>query len=460
MDENGTNILLVNPWITDFAAFDMWLRPTALLRIGALLRVTGMSVSLIDCLDRSHPSRKTPDSKDHRDGSGKYFKTKIPKPDVLRFVPRVFGRYGITVAAFEEELSRVPKPDAVLVTSSMTYWYPGAFEAISIIKKRWPDAPVVLGGRYATLCAAHAREHSGADFVYEGALSGDFSGLMHHLIGRDVEVPESFADFPVPAHDLQRDRSSAVVALTRGCPFRCTYCVSHKLSPRFERRTTESAIAEIKWLVEELGARDIAFCDDALLAGSEDLLAPLLRFVIENKYRVRFHTPNAVHAKLVTPEIAALMKWAGFAGVILGLESADAGFNRKTGGKAGEGDFERAVIYLREAGFNRGEIGAYIIMGHPDQTEAEILATAHAAAELEVEPVPAEYSPIPGSVDFDAAVASFRRPPDTDPLLHNSSIVLYQHPKITPDGFSRIKQECTTLRKQIRENRRHFVPES
>jgi len=451
MDKNGPHILLVNPWIIDFAAFDMWLRPTALLRIGALLRAAGISVSLIDCLDRTHPSQHA--AKRRTDGTGKFLKTEIHKPEAIEFVPRVFGRYGITVAAFEEELSRVPKPDVVLITSSMTYWYLGVFEAVAKVKERWPETPVILGGRYATLCASHARKHSGADFIYEGALSGGFSALMRRLIGRDVPVPTTFADFPTPAHDMQRDRSTAVVALTQGCPFRCSYCVSHKLAPQFERRQTDAVIEEIRWLAEELGTRDIAFCDDALLVQPEELIAPLLHFVIKNKYHIRFHTPNAVHAGLLTPEIAALMKWAGFAGVILGLESADACFRKKTGGKIGEGDFERAAVYLREAGFKRGEIGAYILVGHPDQTEDDIIATARAAAALEVEPIPAEYSPIPGSADFVSAVSTFRHPPDSDPLLHNSSIVMFQHPKITPDGFRRIKQECATLKKHIRNNK-------
>ena len=30
--------LLVNPWICDFAAYDLWLRPYGLLRVGAVLR--------------------------------------------------------------------------------------------------------------------------------------------------------------------------------------------------------------------------------------------------------------------------------------------------------------------------------------------------------------------------------------------------------------------------------------
>jgi len=63
---------------------------------------------------------------------------------------------------------RGDRPDIVLVTSMMTYWYPGVFEAIRIISDLLPGTPVVLGGNYATLCRDHAVQNSGADVVLPG----------------------------------------------------------------------------------------------------------------------------------------------------------------------------------------------------------------------------------------------------------------------------------------------------
>ena len=43
-------ILLVNPWIYDFSAYDFGIKPVGLLRIGEFLRRKGAKVDLVDCL--------------------------------------------------------------------------------------------------------------------------------------------------------------------------------------------------------------------------------------------------------------------------------------------------------------------------------------------------------------------------------------------------------------------------
>jgi hypothetical protein len=54
--EKKPNILLINPWIYDFAAHDLWSKPLGLLMLAGLLRAQGYNLSLLDCLD-VHDSR-------------------------------------------------------------------------------------------------------------------------------------------------------------------------------------------------------------------------------------------------------------------------------------------------------------------------------------------------------------------------------------------------------------------
>jgi len=52
----GGRVLLINPWITDVAAFDLWAWPLGLLYWASRLRAWGFDVGLIDCTDRAHPA--------------------------------------------------------------------------------------------------------------------------------------------------------------------------------------------------------------------------------------------------------------------------------------------------------------------------------------------------------------------------------------------------------------------
>ena len=60
---SSPHILLVNPWIADFAAYNFWIKPLGLLNIADLLRENGFRVTLIDCLDSLTKTRKYGDWK-------------------------------------------------------------------------------------------------------------------------------------------------------------------------------------------------------------------------------------------------------------------------------------------------------------------------------------------------------------------------------------------------------------
>jgi hypothetical protein len=46
------HLLLINPWIYDFTAYDLWSKPLGLLYLAAFLRQQGFKISYIDCLDK------------------------------------------------------------------------------------------------------------------------------------------------------------------------------------------------------------------------------------------------------------------------------------------------------------------------------------------------------------------------------------------------------------------------
>src|ERR1041385_4418205 len=105
------NLLLVNPPIYDFTAFDFWLRPYGLLRVGGKLR--SCQLTAFDYMV-SHER--------DRFGRGRFDQNEIPKPPSLRDIPRHFYRFGRPRERFRQLLTSQPF-DAVLVQTVMTYWY-------------------------------------------------------------------------------------------------------------------------------------------------------------------------------------------------------------------------------------------------------------------------------------------------------------------------------------------------
>jgi radical SAM superfamily enzyme YgiQ (UPF0313 family) len=424
-------VLLVNPWIYDFAAYNFWIEPLGLLTIAAALRQEGYGVTVVDCL-APHPD--APPLRE--DGRGKFLKTQVAKPAAVHFVPRRYGRYGLPLDRFDDLLDRAPAPDLVLVASGMTYWYPGVVEAIQRVRARFGAVPVVLGGVYATLCAAHARQHAGADWVLEGpALEA-----VVHLAARVTGQPapgRAYGDpraWPAPAHALS-PRPYAGVLTSWGCPYRCTYCAGHRLQPAFLRRAPAEVVDEIAGCIER-GVRDIAFYDDALLLDADRHLVPILEGVLRlpGGRGVRFHTPNGLHASAITPGLATRLKRAGFATVRLSLETVDAERQWATGGKVTTGAFARAVAHLQAAGYAPGALDAYILAGLPDQPLADVEATVRYVQRLGVVARLALFSPIPGTPDGDRAL-----PPDADPLLHNDAVYPYVRGEAYVHALQRIK---------------------
>lgn len=418
-------ILLVNPWIHDFAAYDFWARPLGLLTIAAVLREHKIEVDYLDCLNRFHP-KAPPSNPNARRGRGPYLKTRIPHPGGLTDIPRHFCRYGIDPEWFKEDLQAVPEPDLILVTSSMTYWYPGLQETIQLLRQVYPEVPILLGGIYATLCRDHAEAVSGADRVFPGTDILNILDLIAEYTGYSVEPrfdPNAPDTWPDPALDLQQTIPFAPLLTSRGCPFACAYCASRFLEPNRRVRSPKRVMAEIRHWHEGHGVDDFVFYDDALLVDSDHHMIPLLRAVIDSGMEVRFHTPNAVHIREISEELADLMRTAGFTTLRLGLETAAFEEESRLDRKVTEAEFKKAIGRLLRAGFDAGAVGAYLLAGLPGQTLKAVADSICIVRESGVTPVPAYYTPIPHTDLWDRARAVSRYDLGADPVFTNNALL-------------------------------------
>jgi len=415
-------ILLVNPWIHDFAAYDLWARPLGLLVLATRLRREGWAPRLVDCLDPDHP--KMPQAKLREHAHGKFSRSPIRKPASLEHIPRSFSRYGVNPEFIEQDLLSVSPPRAILVTGLMTYWHQGVRENVLLLKKIFPQTPVLLGGVYASLLPDHARSHSAADEV----LVGPGEAALASALQRHTGVSATGASHPTelefsPALDLLRVVRFLPLLTSRGCPFRCSYCASAKLSPFFVKRDPAAVVQEIQDAVQKYGVQDIALYDDAFLVDADAHALPILEAAAERFPGMRWHSPNGLHAAAINQKVALAMKKAGFETIRIGLESSADEFHRRTGGKTDMDSFISAVGNLKQAGFSAEQIGVYLLVGLPGQSPQQIEEDVDRVLQAGAFPKLAEYSPIPGTSMWKHATNSSRYPIDQEPLFQNCTLL-------------------------------------
>ena len=436
------DFLLINPWIYDFAAYDFWLKPYGLLLIGGKLRKLGYSVYYLDLLDPFHPELpKKPKRRNF--GTGHFYKEFVPKPVYFNDVPRRFYRYGIPINILEKTLKHI-KFKAIFLTCLMTYWYPGLLALLEFLTTRYPKTPIYIGGIYAKLCYNHLKNQIETYFsdypIY--IVNENHDKFLEKIKSKYQPSGEPYSH-EYPIFDLQNKISYVVIMTSYGCPFNCPYCASKKLYPKFKTRNPEEVFKEILFWYTKYGVKDFAFYDDALLFNFESHLAVILEKILSHNLHLRFHTPNAIHARFVTKEVAQLLKKSGFKTIRIGLERVENRFDNKLSIE----EFLQAVFYLKSAGFKESELGAYFLYGVPEEDFEEVERGLLFLAKHKIPPYLAEFSPIPGTPFFEIAKIYSRYPIEEDPIFHNNTVF----PALKKPDWKKI-ENVKALARKIRQN--------
>ncbi|MCK6447069.1 MAG: B12-binding domain-containing radical SAM protein [Planctomycetes bacterium] len=159
---------------------------------------------------------------------------------------------------------------------------------------------------------------------------------IHNKVG---EFP-NLAELPIPDYelfDVQRitDQKHGWFGLlsSRGCPYRCTYCLNHKIVDRyhdelgravpdlgfFRYRPPEKLVEEIRWVLARYTDVGTFIFDDDLFTQN-----PAHAIAVANAYRdAKIDVPFVVnsHVKRLDPRVAKALAEAGCKILKLGIES-------------------------------------------------------------------------------------------------------------------------------------------
>jgi radical SAM superfamily enzyme YgiQ (UPF0313 family) len=187
--------------------------------------------------------------------------------------------------------------------------------------------PTVIGGLHANAVPDDCLRHFDTVVTGEGELSwpalvADFkAGRTKRLYAPAGTF--DLADAPMPRFDLlDVQRYNRITVQTqRGCPWRCEFCAaSIRIAPKYKVKPVAKVLAEIHAIKRIWRKPFIEFADDNSFvnrAHSKELMRALV------PERIRWFTESDI-AVADDDELLALMREAGCAQILIGLESPNA----------------------------------------------------------------------------------------------------------------------------------------
>jgi anaerobic magnesium-protoporphyrin IX monomethyl ester cyclase len=295
------------------------------------------------------------------------------------------------------------KPRIVGLTA-VTMTFDFAMKVVRDIKQLDPDILTVMGGPHVSFCARETlRAFPDLDLIALGegertvvdlcrtADSGNSWGKVKGIAfrkGADIcfsEKRERIAELdslPVPArHLLPLGRYRALgmpVSLTtsRGCPFKCIFCVGRKMvGPRVRYRSPAKVVDELEYL-NTLNFHQINIADDLFTANKHHCLAVCDEIT---KRGLKLTWTSFARVDTVTDEILTRMKAAGCSAVSFGIESGNPQILKTIKKGITLAQVTAAVDMCRRAGITPF---ASFILGLPGETPQTIQETMDFGAQL------------------------------------------------------------------------------
>ncbi len=224
-----------------------------------------------------------------------------------------------------DELGELPACD---IAAFSTYTAQ-ANDAYALAERyRRQGVTTVIGGLHVTARPEEALEHCDIVVVGEGELSwlklleDVEAGRLERVYG-PAGRGYDLADAPVPRFDLLDPHryNRLTVQTQRGCPWRCEFCASSVLlTPRYKLKPVRKVVEEIRAIKDVWPRPFIEFADDNTFVDKRHS-RELAEAVAEHHVRWFTETDISVADDL---ELLAMMKEAGCAEILVGLESPTA----------------------------------------------------------------------------------------------------------------------------------------
>ncbi|MBI4187703.1 MAG: cobalamin B12-binding domain-containing protein [Chloroflexi bacterium] len=348
--------------------------------------------------------------------------TGYPQPPIgLALLAAVLEREGYQVTVLDanalqlrpENLASYIADTDVIGLTAVTPTIATALSIAHHLKQDNPDRTIILGGVHATLLPEETlAESTQIDIIVRGegeetiiellrALEnkqpiGNIAGITYRKDGKIISTPARKAltdidSLPFLAYHLlpwQRYRPHpphgralpfAALVTSRGCPYRCAYCSKPVFGSRFLAQSPERVVAEVSYIKERFGIKEIAFYDDVFTLNKKRTHAIADSLVQKN---IKLFWTCEARVNLVDKELLRHIKQAGCYAIAYGIESASPEILKTLHKDITLEQVSEAISNSREAGLQT--IG-YFMLGSPGETPETIKQTIRFAIKLRLD---------------------------------------------------------------------------
>ena len=401
-------VLLIDPPFRRFTGFANMYFPLGLGYLANVLREDGFDVKILDV----DVIQRTKDL----DLTDEYYRLQL----------YVEGLRDETHAVWEDVRNILVdyEPDVIGITA-MTMKFGSVLRTAEICKKTLPDCKIIVGGPHATLDPAQTLKSPHIDFAVRGegentlsnllsALNNtgdltkingvsfkDNSGIMHNQPEKYIQNLDRVG---LPARDLLMYKENystedmGVIMSSRGCPFNCSYCF-HMWERKIRNHSIDYIINELKHVKDTYGTRQFEFKDDTFTLNRRRVIS-LCKSILNEKLNINWGCTT--RADTIDDELLKVMRKAGCNVIKIGVESGSEKILRETKKGTTLDQIRKAANLLNT---NHMFWSAYFMIGLPNETEEDILATHEFMKELD--PYYAGlgvYSPFPNTELFNLGV--------------------------------------------------------
>jgi len=401
------------------------------------------------------------------------------------------------VASFITELANGVEfaPDVLAFSLNFSTSHKFFNEAVCLLKEKWPEAVIAVGGNHATNAVNFILSNSLVDYVFRGEGEIAFAEFIRRLSSCEslegikgmynkttlggsspmlCDQPDNLDDLPFPDWDIldmefylssssgrkliggSATRNAANFMASRGCPFSCIFCASHTVHGKKMRyRSADNVVKEVRTLYEKYGVDIFMPMDDLFISNkkiSMKLLEALRNIGIPD---IQFQFPNGLNVSLLDEEIIDLLVEMGMKVAFLAVESGSESVQKYIVKKRCElAKTERLVKHMQGKGVM---VRCFFIIGFPGETVEQMMETIQFAKKLQPDwCVFHVAAPLKGSKMYDMSVdlGYFEDGPD---IWNSRSFYerLYDTPEVTADHLNLLCDRAT-MEVNYRYNR-HFM---